>query len=175
MTEKSENLNAKLEIYLTLLRATPATKQRHKQAISEFLALLLERGRNIPVEDDYNDYRYHLRIKEHQSISATESAISCINRFFYWLAENPDCTDINTATIPKNPNMCRSRRVSAVISPYLFESLTLISEHDGVDIPAILNALVMNYVTYRKKDIPALKEKKISPNKFKSAMKALQN
>lgn len=77
MTEY-ETLNAKLEVYLSLLDVMPATKSVHRKAISEFLPLLLERGRNIPLDDDYYDYRYYLHFQKKKSLSVTQLNIRCM-------------------------------------------------------------------------------------------------
>lgn len=63
MTE-GENPNAKLDVYLSLLDVMPATKNVHRKAILGFFPLLLANGRNIPLDDDYDDYRYFLLIQK---------------------------------------------------------------------------------------------------------------
>lgn len=158
MTEY-ETLNAKLEVYLSLLDVMPATKSVHRKAISEFLPLLLERGRNIPLDDDYYDYRYYLHFQKKKSLSVTQLNIRCIERFFSWLAENPECTSIETVnTKPEQrPRLKRTRKVSVLLSPYLYDSLVLLADNDCTDIPTMLNALVSRYVAHRKNDIDRVK------------------
>lgn len=158
MTEY-ETLNAKLEVYLSLLDVMPATKSVHRKAISEFLPLLLERGRNIPLDDDYYDYRYYLHFQKKKSLSVTQLNIRCIERFFSWLAENPECTSIETVnTKPEQrPRLKRTRKVSLLLSPYLYDSLVLLADNDCTDIPTMLNALVSRYVAHRKNDIDRVK------------------
>lgn len=158
MTE-SEKLNAKLDVYLSLLDVMPATKSVHRKAISEFLPLLLERGRNIPLDDDYYDYRYYLHFQKKKSLSVTQLNIRCIERFFSWLAENPECTSIETVnTKPEQrPRLKRTRKVSVLLSPYLYDSLVLLADNDCTDIPTMLNALVSRYVAHRKNDIDRVK------------------
>lgn len=158
MTEY-ETLNAKLEVYLSLLDVMPATKSVHRKAISEFLPLLLERGRNIPLDDDYYDYRYYLHFQKKKSLSVTQLNIRCIERFFSWLAENPECTSIETVnTKPEQrPRLKRTRKVSVLLSPYLYDSLVLLADNDCTDIPTMLNALVSRYVAHRKNDIDRIK------------------
>lgn len=158
MTEY-KTLNAKLEVYLSLLDVMPATKSVHRKAISEFLPLLLERGRNIPLDDDYYDYRYYLHFQKKKSLSVTQLNIRCIERFFSWLAENPECTSIETVnTKPEQrPRLKRTRKVSVLLSPYLYDSLVLLADNDCTDIPTMLNALVSRYVAHRKNDIDRVK------------------
>lgn len=158
MTEY-ETLNAKLEVYLSLLDVMPATKSVHRKAISEFLPLLLERGRNIPLDDDYYDYRYYLHFQKKKSLSVTQLNIRCIERFFSWLAENPECTSTETVnTKPEQrPRLKRTRKVSVLLSPYLYDSLVLLTDNDCTDIPTMLNALVSRYVAHRKNDIDRVK------------------
>lgn len=158
MTE-SENLNAKLDVYLSLLNVTPATKNIYKKAISGFFPLLLANGRNIPLDDDYDDYGYYLLIQQKKSVSLTRDAIRHVQRFFSWLAENPNCTSIETVnTLPEQrPRTKRARRVSTMLSAYLYESLEILANHDCTDIPTILNSLVSRYVAHRKNDIDRVK------------------
>ena len=158
MTEY-ETLNAKLEVYLSLLDVMPATKSVHRKAISEFLPLLLERGRNIPLNDDYYDYRYYLHFQKKKSLSVTQLNIRCIERFFSWLAENPECTSIETVKIPPEqpPRKKRARKVTIMLSAYLYEAVELLADYDGIEIPTMLNALVSRYVAHRKNDIDRVK------------------
>lgn len=163
MTEY-ETLNAKLEVYLSLLDVMPATKSVHRKAISEFLPLLLERGRNIPLDDDYDDYRYYLLFQKKKSITLIQPIIRYIERFFSWVAENPECTSLETVnTKPEQrPRLKRTRKVSVLLSPYLYDSLMLLADNDCTDIPTMLNALVSRYVAHRKNDIDRVKGMAIS-------------
>ena len=77
------------------------------------------------------------------------------NVFFSWLAENPKCTSLETLNIPlkQRPRRKRERRVSTSLSSYLYEQLELLANHDGIDIPTMLNVIVSKYVAHRKDDI----------------------
>ena len=158
MTEH-EKLNAKSEVYLSLRRLSHETKRIYRQAFLDFFALLLERGRNTPIEDDYDDFRYYLRFDLKKEISTAEYAISCVKRFFAWSAENPECTSLDTVkTFPQQaPCKKRSRKVSTMLSAYLYEAIELLADYDGIDIPTMLNALVSKYVAHRKNDIDRVK------------------
>ena len=146
-------MNSKLEFYLSLLDITPATKRIHRKAILGFLALLRERCRNAPIEDDYDDYRYQLQIERKKSISSVEYALSSVRRFFSWVKANPECSSIETMNTPpvQSPSKRRTRRVSTLLSAKVYENLALLSKHDGIEISAMLNTLITKYVAYRVK------------------------
>ena len=154
LTQKLKNFLS-LEVYLSLLDLTPKSKQEHRKAILNFLCLLFSRDRNTPVEKDYEDYDYYLRILRKKSITTTESAISYAQRFFFWLSENPECISIETLnTLPvQRPRRKRTRRVSTLLSPYLYEQLKILADNEGIDIPTMLNAIVAQYVAHRKDSI----------------------
>lgn len=158
--ENLQYLQSQLEVYLSLLDITPATQRIHRKAISGFFPLLFARGRKIPCEDDYDDYRCYLHFQKKKSLSFTDYAVSCVQRFFTWSAENPKCTSIETLNTPpkQRPRTKRTRRVSTLLSPYLYESLEILANYDCTDIPTMLNTVVSKYVAQRKNDIDRVKD-----------------
>lgn len=158
MKNKNENLYSALDVYLSLLNITPNTKRIHKEAISNFFCLLSLCGRNTPMKDDYDDFRYYLLFEQKRSISAVNNAISCVQRFFSWLAENPECVSTETVkTLPEQKHRKRGRRVTTYLNATQYEHLKSLAELDATEIPTILNMLVMKYVAYRKADIERVK------------------
>lgn len=161
MTEY-EILNTKLEVYLSLKRVSYTTQKIYRKVLLDFFALLVQQGRNTPIDDDYNDFRDYLYFDLKKSISATEYSLSCVKRFFAWSALNPECMSVDTVKVKPQeyPLRKRRRKVSTMLSPYLYEALEILADYDYTDIPTILNALVEKYVARRKRDINYVKKSK---------------
>lgn len=155
----SEYLDTKLTEYLYTLKLTPATKQKHKEAISDFFALLIVRDREYPAERDYDDFGKYLIVNEKKNLADMEREIGYIKRFFSWLAKNPNHNDIQPEQ-PLQPQ--KTHRVTTVLTPYLYEGLQILAHYDDMEIPTILKNLVIKYVAYRKHDIERVKDYELS-------------
>lgn len=147
-----------LDGYLSMLNITLPTKRIHRKAISDILALLSVRGRKIPLEDDYDDYCYYL-LKQGKSIENQKYAMSCIRKFFAWLAENPNYTGHKEphTTPTQSPRKKRARRVSILLPPAMYDSLEKLAECYSMDIPTVINDIVAKYITACKDKIDSLK------------------
>ena len=154
----NENLNRKIElflsveVYLSLLDVVPEYRLQHRKAILDFLCLLFSRDKNSPTPKDYEDYSYYLQVLRKKDSEYVRYAISYVERFYSWLAENPKCISLETLTTPpkQRPRRKRSRRVDTLLSADLYEGLSLLAKDNNVDIPTMLNVIVSKYVAHQK-------------------------
>ena len=123
--------------------------------VRAFKKLQVDNDLVVMLISSLNRQNYCVIRKKKKSITLIQPIIHCIERFFSWSAENPECTSLETVnTKPEQRQRLKhTHKVSVLLSPYLYDSLETLANHDYTDIPTMLNALVSRYVAHRKSDI----------------------
>ena len=140
----------RVEEYLSGLSMTDDSKRKYKKAITEFLALLTERGKIMPDSSDYSDYQE--RLTEGASEATAKDRVNKARKYFAWL---------QTSSVEGMKGEKRKEdkaRFSLMLSPSLREKLELLAQVRRCSVTEILIGLAEKCVTENAEDIESMKE-----------------
>lgn len=153
----------KLEEYLSQLEMTSDSKRKYKKAITEFLALLTERGKNTPDESDYSNFQSWLQ--EHGNTEATaKDRVKKARKFFTWLDDNDYagfCGFVEASGVEGLEEEKRRKdkaRFSLMLSPSLRENLEMLAQFRRCSVTEILIGLAEKCVTENAGDIESMRD-----------------
>lgn len=140
----------RVEEYLSGLSMTDDSKRKYKKAITEFLALLTERGKITPDESDYSDFQE--RLTEGASEATAKDRVNKARKYFTWL---------QTSSVEGVKGEKRKEdkvRFSLMLSPPLRENLEMLAQFRRCSVTEILIGLAEKCVTENAGDIESMKE-----------------
>lgn len=140
----------RVEEYLSGLSMTDDSKRKYKKAITEFLALLTERGKIMPDSSDYSDYQE--RLTANASEATAKDRVNKARKYFAWL---------QTSSVEGMKGEKRKEdkaRFSLMLSPSLREKLELLAQFRRCSVTEILIGLAEKCVTENAEDIESMKE-----------------
>ena len=140
----------RVEEYLSGLSMTDDSKRKYKKAITEFLALLTERGKIMPDSSDYSDYQE--RLTANASEATAKDRVNKARKYFAWL---------QTSSVEGMKGEKRKEdkaRFSLMLSPLLREKLELLAQFRRCSVTEILIGLAEKCVTENAEDIESMKE-----------------
>ncbi len=136
--------------YLSGLSMTDDSKRKYKKAITDFLALLTERGKIIPDSSDYSDYQE--RLTANASEATAKDRVNKARKYFAWL---------QTSSVEGMKGEKRKEdkaRFSLMLSPSLRENLEMLAQFRRCSVTEILIGLAEKCVTENAEDIESMKE-----------------
>ena len=140
----------RVEEYLSGLSMTDDSKRKYKKAITEFLALLTERGKIMPDSSDYSDYQE--RLTANASEATAKDRVNKARKYFAWL---------QTSSVEGMKGEKRKEdkaRFSLMLSPSLREKLELLAQFRRCSVTEILIGLAEKCVTENAEDIESMKD-----------------
>ena len=140
----------RVEEYLSGLSMTDDSKRKYKKAITEFLALLTERGKNTPDESDYSDFQE--RLTEGASEATAKDRVNKARKYFAWLEAS------SFEGVKGEKRKDDKARFSLMLSPLLREKLELLAQFRRCSVTEILIGLAEKCVTENAEDIESMKE-----------------
>lgn len=130
-------------------------KRKYRKAITEFLALLKERGKITPDESDYSDYQKQL------TQSATEATakdrVSKARKYFAWL-DNVGFEASSVDEVKERKRKESKERFSLMLSPSLRENLELLAQFRRCSVTEILIKLAEKCITENADDIESMRD-----------------
>lgn len=145
----------KLEEYLSRLNTSNDDKRKHKKAITEFLALLMERGKNMPDESDYADFQE--RLTEGNSEATAKDRVKRVRKYFAWLAKSSDGMPVakNSEGMKREK---RTQRFSLMLSPLLHEQLELLAQFRRCSVTELIITVCEECVNVNAEDIDFMRK-----------------
>lgn len=140
----------RVEEYLSGLSMTSDSKRKYRKAITEFLALLRERGKIMPDESDYSDYQE--RLTEGASEATAKDRVNKARKYFAWLQTS------SVEGVKGEKHKDDKARFSLMLSPSLRENLEMLSQFRRCSVTEILIGLAEKCVTENADDIESMKE-----------------
>lgn len=140
----------RVEEYLSGLSMTDDSKRKYKKAITEFLALLTERGKNTPDEIDYSDFQE--RLTEGASEATAKDRVNKARKYFAWLEAS------NVESVKEEKRKESKERFSLMLSPSLRENLEMLAQFRRCSLTEILIGLAEKCVTENADDIESMRE-----------------
>ena len=140
----------RVEEYLSGLSMTDDSKRKYKKAITEFLVLLTERGKNTPDEIDYSDFQE--RLTEGASEATAKDRVNKARKYFAWL----QTSSVEGMKVEKRKD--DKARFSLMLSPSLRENLEMLAQFRRCSVTEILIGLAEKCVTENAEDIESMKE-----------------
>ena len=140
----------KLEEYLSGLEMTPDSKRKYKKAITGFLALLKECGKNTPDESDYSDFQE--RLTKNNSEATAKDRVNKARKYFAWLKAS------SVEGVKEEKRKDDKARFSLMLSPSLREKLELLAQFRRCSVTEILIGLAEKCVTENASDIESMSE-----------------
>lgn len=140
----------RVEEYLSGLSMTDDSKRKYKKAITEFLALLTERGKIIPDSSDYSDYQE--RLTANASEATAKDRVNKARKYFAWLQTS------SVEGMKGEKRKDDKARFSLMLSPSLREKLELLAQFRRCSVTEILIGLAEKCVTENADDIESMKE-----------------
>lgn len=140
----------RLEEYLAGLSMTSDSKRKYKKAITEFLALLTERGKITPDSSDYSDYQERLTVTA--SEATAKDRVSKARKYFAWLQTS------SVDSVKGEKRKDDKARFSLMLSPSLRENLEMLAQFRRCSVTEILIGLAEKCVTENADDIESMKE-----------------
>lgn len=140
----------RLEEYLSGLEMTPDSKRKYRKAITEFLALLTERGKIMPDSSDYSDYQE--RLTANASEATAKDRVNKARKYFAWLQTS------SVEGMKGEKRKDDKARFSLMLSPSLREKLELLAQFRRCSVTEILIGLAEKCVTENAEDIESMKE-----------------
>lgn len=140
----------RVEEYLSGLSMTDDSKRKYKKAITEFLALLTERGKIMPDSSDYSDYQE--RLTANASEATAKDRVNKARKYFAWL-------QMSSVEGMKGEKRKEDKaRFSLMLSPSLREKLELLAQFRRCSVTEILIGLAEKCVTENAEDIESMKD-----------------
>lgn len=140
----------RLEEYLSQLEMTSDSNRKYKKAITEFLALLRERGKTPPDESDYSDFQE--RLTENNSQATAKDRVNKVRKYFAWLKAS------SVVVVKEEKRKESKERFSLMLSPVLRENLELLAQFRRCSVTEILIGLAEKCVTENASDIENMRE-----------------
>ncbi len=140
----------RLEEYLSQLEMTSDSNRKYKKAITEFLALLRERGKTTPDESDYSDFQE--RLTENNSQATAKDRVNKVRKYFAWLKAS------SVVVVKEEKRKESKERFSLMLSPVLRENLELLAQFRRCSVTEILIGLAEKCVTENASDIENMRE-----------------
>ncbi len=140
----------RVEEYLSGLSMTDDSKRKYKKAITDFLALLTERGKIIPDSSDYSDYQE--RLTANASEATAKDRVNKARKYFAWLQTS------SVEGVKGEKRKEDKARFSLMLSPSLREKLELLAQFRRCSVTEILIGLAEKCVTENAEDIESMKE-----------------
>ena len=137
----------KVEEYLSGLEMATDSKRKYKKAITEFLALLTERGKITPDESDYSDYQE--RLTESASEATAKDRVNKARKYFAWL---------QSSRVKEEKRKESKERFSLMLSPLLRENLEMLAQFRRCSVTEILIGLAEKCVIENADDIESMRE-----------------
>ena len=140
----------RVEEYLSGLSMTDDSKRKYRKAITEFLALLTERGKIMPDSSDYSDYQE--RLTANASEATAKDRVNKARKYFAWL---------QTSSVEGMKGEKRKEdkaRFSLMLSPSLRENLEMLAQFRRCSVTEILIGLAEKCVTENAGDIESMRE-----------------
>ncbi len=140
----------RVEEYLAGLNMTADSKRKYRKAITEFLALLTERGKITPDSSDYSDYQE--RLTENASEATAKDRVNKARKYFAWIKAS------SVEGMKEEKRKDDKARFSLMLSPSLREKLELLAQFRRCSVTEILIGLAEKCVTENAEDIESMKE-----------------
>lgn len=140
----------RVEEYLSGLSMTDDSKRKYKKAITEFLALLTERGKIMPDSSDYSDYQE--RLTANASEATAKDRVNKARKYFAWLQTS------SVEGMKGEKRKDDKARFSLMLSPSLRENLEMLAQFRRCSVTEILIGLAEKCVTENAEDIESMKE-----------------
>lgn len=140
----------RVEEYLSGLSMTDDSKRKYKKAITEFLALLTERGKIMPDSSDYSDYQE--RLTANASEATAKDRVNKARKYFAWLQTS------SVEGMKGEKRKDDKARFSLMLSPSLRENLEMLAQFRRCSVTEILIGLAEKCVTENADDIESMKE-----------------
>ena len=140
----------RVEEYLSGLSMTDDSKQKHRKAITDFLVLLTERGKNMPDDSDYSDFQE--RLTENISEATAKDRVNKARKYFAWLEAS------SVEGVKEEKRKEDKARFSLMLSPSLRESLEMLAQFRRCSVTEILIGLAEKCVTENAGDIESMRE-----------------
>ena len=145
----------RLDEYLSGLNTGNDDKRKHKKAIKEFLALLMERGKNTPDESDYADFQELLT--GNNSEATAKDRVKRVRKYFMWLAKSSDEMPVakNSESMKREK---RTQRFSLMLSPSLHERLELLAQFRRCSVTELIITVCEECVKMNVEDIDFMRK-----------------
>lgn len=140
----------RVEEYLSGLSMTDDSKRKYKKAITDFLALLTERGKITPDSSDYSDYQE--RLTANASEATAKDRVNKARKYFAWLEAS------SVEGVKEEKRKDDKARFSLMLSPSLRENLEMLAQFRRCSVTEILIGLAEKCVTENAEDIESMKE-----------------
>ena len=140
----------RVEEYLSCLSMATDSKRKYRKAITEFLALLTERGKITPDESDYSDYQE--RLTESASEATAKDRVNKARKYFAWLEAS------SVKGVKKEKRKESKERFSLMLSPSLRENLEMLAQFRRCSVTEILIGLAEKCVIENADDIESMRE-----------------
>ena len=140
----------KLEEYLSGLSMTSDSKRKYRKAITDFLALLTERGKITPDSSDYSDYQE--RLTASASEATAKDRVNKARKYFAWLQKS------SVEGLKEEKRKDDKARFSLMLSPSLREDLEMLAQFRRCSVTEILIGLAEKCVTENAEDIESMKD-----------------
>ena len=140
----------RVEEYLSGLSMTDDSKQKHRKAITDFLVLLTERGKNMPDDSDYSDFQE--RLTENISEATAKDRVNKARKYFAWLEAS------SVEGVKEEKRKEDKAWFSLMLSPSLRESLEMLAQFRRCSVTEILIGLAEKCVTENAGDIESMRE-----------------
>ncbi len=140
----------RVEEYLAGLNMTDDSKRKYRKAITDFLALLTERGKITPDSSDYSDYQE--RLTATASEATAKDRVNKARKYFAWL----EASSVEGMKVEKRKD--DKARFSLMLSPSLRESLEMLAQFRRCSVTEILIGLAEKCVTENAGDIESMRE-----------------
>ena len=140
----------KLEEYLSGLSMTSDSKRKYRKAITDFLALLTERGKITPDSSDYSDYQE--RLTASASEATAKDRVNKARKYFAWLQKS------SVEGLKEEKRKDDKARFSLMLSPSLREDLEMLAQFRRCSVTEILIGLAEKCVTENAGDIESMRE-----------------
>lgn len=150
----------RVEEYLSGLSMTDDSKRKYRKAITEFLALLTERGKNMPDDSDYSDFQERLTQSGITEATAKDR-VNKARKYFEWLDYKGFEEFVEASGVEGLEEDKRKKdkaRFSLMLSPSLREKLELLAQFRRCSVTEILIGLAEKCVTENAEDIESMKE-----------------
>lgn len=153
----------RVEEYLSGLSMTSDSKRKYRKAITEFLALLTERGKNMPDDSDYSDFQE--RLTENISEATAKDRVNKARKYFEWLdykgfEEFVEASGVEGLEegLEEDKRKKDKARFSLMLSPSLRENLEMLAQFRRCSVTEILIGLAEKCVTENASDIESMRE-----------------
>lgn len=125
-------------------------KRKYRKAITEFLALLKERGKITPDESDYSDYQK--RLTQSATEATARDRTNKARKYFAWLK----ASSVEGMKEEKRKEI--KGRFSLMLSPSLRENLELLAQFRRCSVTEILIELAEKCITENANDIESMRD-----------------